>query len=52
VVYDVTGRVVKTAEVPQFSGNMDIDLSEVQGGTYILMLETGGEKIARKLVKQ
>lgn len=52
VVYDVTGKVIKTAEVPQFSGNMDIDLSEVQGGTYILMLETGGEKIARKLVKQ
>jgi hypothetical protein len=52
VVYDVAGRQVKNVEVPQFNGSMDINLEGLQGGTYILMLETGGEKVARKLIKQ
>ncbi len=52
VVYDMAGRAVKTQTNAQFSGSMDIDLGNLEKGTYILMLETGGEKVARKLIKQ
>ncbi|KOY85326.1 hypothetical protein AD998_03390 [bacterium 336/3] len=52
VVYDMAGRAVKTQNNAQFSGSMDIDLGNLEKGTYILMLETGGEKVARKLIKQ
>jgi hypothetical protein len=52
VVYDMAGRIVKSQNTAQFTGSMDIDLGNLEKGTYILMLETAGEKVARKLIKQ
>ncbi|PKQ70303.1 choice-of-anchor D domain-containing protein [Raineya orbicola] len=52
VVYDVSGRAVQTYQVPQFNGSMDVDLSRLEKGTYILLIETNGERVARKLIKQ
>lgn len=52
VVYDVSGRAVQTYQVPQFNGSMNIDLSRLEKGTYILLIETNGERVARKLIKQ
>jgi hypothetical protein len=52
IVYDMAGRAVKTQNITQFAGSMDLDLGNLEKGTYILMLETGGEKVARKLIKQ
>ncbi len=52
VVYDVSGRAVQTYQVPQFNGSMNVDLSRLEKGTYILLIETNGERVARKLIKQ
>ncbi|MDX1903329.1 MAG: choice-of-anchor D domain-containing protein [Thermonemataceae bacterium] len=52
VVYDMAGRVVKSQKIAQFTGSSMIDLTKVEKGTYILVLETGGERVARKLIKQ
>jgi hypothetical protein len=51
-VYDISGKIVKTQENAQFTGSMDIDLTSFEKGVYILILETGGEKVARRIIKQ
>lgn len=51
-LYDLTGRVVQQSNIESFSGKMDLDLRNQEKGSYILILETGGERIARRIVKQ
>lgn len=51
-VYDVTGKKITTLEEPNFNGSVPLDMKNFGAGTYLLIIETNGERVARKLIKQ
>ncbi|MCS6796616.1 MAG: choice-of-anchor D domain-containing protein, partial [Raineya sp.] len=51
-VYDVTGRKIQTITENNFTGSVPVDMRNFGAGTYLLLIETNGERVARKLVKQ
>ena len=51
-VYDLNGKFIQNYSINQFNGFIDINLDKYAKGSYLLILEAGGEKAIRKLIKQ
>ena len=56
-VYDITGRVIKTAQIAasqtEASQQIGLDIGTSAAGTYLVVLETAnGEKLVERIVKQ
>jgi hypothetical protein len=47
-ITDLTGRVVRTQTLPTTG---EVDMSELQAGTYLVTVGSGAEQITRKVVK-
>lgn len=51
-ISDVSGRKLFTIRDQNFGGSIPIDMRNYGAGTYLLVIETNGERAVRKLIKQ
>jgi hypothetical protein len=51
-VFDINGRLVLMKAINPSLGEMDIDLSELSSGVYILKATSNFGSVARKLIKE
>ena len=48
--YDLFGRQIMAQAIYQWTGNVDIDVSQWQGGIYVFRLSYRGETVATEKV--